>query len=72
MLEERAKHDLQMAEIVAKVNDIPNHMTGYFEKEKINLRRTFFFFSFNQPKFTRCKSRSNSIGSKVRSLRIGL
>ena len=42
MLEEKAKHDLQMVEIVVKVNDIPNHVTGYFEKEKINLRRSVF------------------------------
>ena len=30
MNEERAKHDLQMVEIITKVNDFPNHMTDYF------------------------------------------
>ena len=61
MLEDRAKHDLQMVEIVAKVNDIPNHVTEYFEKGKINMRRTIFFY---QQKARGCKSMSNSIGSE--------
>ena len=58
MNEERANHNLQMAEIVAKVNDFPNHVTIYFEKKKINLKRTIII---DQAKVATCKNRTNSM-----------
>ena len=61
MNKERAKHGLQMAEIVAKVNNIPKHVIGYFEKEKINLKKTVII---DQEKIAACKNRINSMCSE--------
>ena len=58
-----------MAEIVEKINDIPNYVTWYFQKEKINLKRTVII---DQVNIAACKNRTNSMCSECELLKIGL